>query len=102
MGAQRTSDPAVRSPFWLLRDVSTASLRLAIRRGVIAERGRLELTQQQLADKIGWTRRIVGQIETGERSVRGEELADLCRALEVDLSRLLIAADIEDRRALGL
>jgi transcriptional regulator with XRE-family HTH domain len=77
-------------------------LRHTLAAAVRTERSRAGLTQDQLAERLHWTRRIVSQIETGDRSITLEETPDLCRALGVTLDRLFVDADRADRAATGL
>ena len=67
-----------------------------------AERVRRNLTQEELADRIGWSRSKVADLENGRTALRADELAPICRALGVTLARLAEGADPEDLAALGL
>lgn len=80
----------------------TTGLRRAIAGGIRAERARLGLTQADLAARLAWSPATVAAVETSARAVAAEDLADVCRALEVTLAQLLQAADPADLRALGL
>jgi DNA-binding Xre family transcriptional regulator len=51
-----------------------------------------QMTQQQLADTAGLTRRAVALIEVSQRGIGLGEAAALCRALDVPLADM-IAAD---------
>jgi transcriptional regulator with XRE-family HTH domain len=75
---------------------------LALRQAIRAERARQGLTQEDLAQRLGWTRQVVWTVETGARTVAMHEMPDICRALDVTLSRLLVDADPADISALGL
>ena len=55
-----------------------------------------ELTQQELADRIGITPKYLVRIETGERTPSMDVLALLANALEVSLDLLL--SDSMDRK----
>jgi ribosome-binding protein aMBF1 (putative translation factor) len=77
-------------------------LALTLRQAIRAERARQGLTQEDLAKKLGWTRQVVWTVETGARTVAMHEMPDICRALGVTLSRLLVDAAAEDRDALGI
>lgn len=59
----------------------------AIARMVIERRGELELTQQQLADRIGTTASVISRIESGVHSTNVETLQRLFEALE---SRMIL------------
>lgn len=80
----------------------TSTLDHAIIRGIRAERTRLDLTQQQLADKLHWSRKTIVAIEGGDRKLLAHELADVCRALGITLRVLLVSADDADLEALGM
>lgn len=82
--------------------VMSDRLALTLRQAIRAERARQGLTQENLADRLGWTRQVVWTVETGARTVAMHEMPDICRALNVTLSRLLVDAAPEDREALGL
>jgi transcriptional regulator with XRE-family HTH domain len=73
----------------------------ALRKAIRAERVRRDLTQQDLADRLGKPRRTVSDIETGERTVTASELPDICEALGCTLAALLSEAP-EARRKLGI
>jgi transcriptional regulator with XRE-family HTH domain len=83
------------------QDVSDA-LALVIARAIRAERHRADLTQQELADRIGMHRGTLGAIESVTRRVNADELPAICGALGVTLSELLVKATPEDRSRLGL
>jgi transcriptional regulator with XRE-family HTH domain len=76
-----------------LGDVVAANVR--------AERARLRITQDDLGQRLGWSRGRVGHLETGRRDVRATDLPALCRALGCDLGVLMRGADERDIRALG-
>lgn len=80
----------------------SASLNAALVKAIKAERARMELTQSELAERLGWSRQTVNKIEAGERMVLVHELSDLCAALEVTFAQLMIKADPRDKRNLGL
>lgn len=73
-----------------------------VARNVRAERARLRWTQDQLADRLDWTRATLAAVETGRRALLVSDLPDLCRALDVPVARLLIGADSGDVAALRL
>jgi len=85
-------------------DHATVSDRLArvLARAVRAERARAGLSQDVLAERLGWSRQVVTSVETGTRRLNADELPELCAALGVTLARLLTDADPADRAALGL
>lgn len=57
--------------------------RVRIRRTV------LELTQAELAERIGVSTSFIGHIERGSRKLSVETLFDLCRALDVSADWLM-------------
>jgi len=69
---------------------------------VRGERSRRRLTQGELAERLGWGRQVVWQLESGVRLLKVAELPVLCRALDVPLSELARGADPEDLAAIGL
>jgi transcriptional regulator with XRE-family HTH domain len=74
----------------------------ALQRGIRAERSRKGMSQDELADRLGWSRSRLAAVESGTRPVRAHELPDLCGVLGVSLSVLLQMAPAEDLRRLGL
>lgn len=71
-------------------------------RNVRAERVRRDLTQDDLGDRLGWSRSKVADLESGRTALRADDLAPICKALGVTLARLAEGADAEDVRALGI
>ncbi len=47
------------------------------------------LTQEQLADKVGWERSMLSKIEAGERTCSVWEFMALCRALGEKPSKVM-------------
>lgn len=80
----------------------SSTLAAAIVRGIRAERARLEITQEELADRLQWSRQQIYKLEAGKRRPYADELPEICAALETTLQRLLIAARPDDLRRLGL
>lgn len=80
----------------------SSRLAVSLARGIRAERARHGWSQADLAGRLGWARQTVAKIEAGDRSVRAEELPELCAALEVPLGRLLQDADPDELARLGL
>jgi transcriptional regulator with XRE-family HTH domain len=78
------------------------SLALALSRAIRAERARAGLTQEALAERLGWSRQVLTAVETGSRRLYAHELPDVCYALGVTLADLLDRADEADREALGI
>lgn len=79
-----------------------ATLGDVIARNVRAERGRLDLDQQGLADALGWSRTTVSNLEAGTRALVVDEIVPLCRALRVTFAQLVDRADPEDLAVLAL
>lgn len=77
-----------------LREILTRNLR--------AERTRADLTQPELAERLGWTRDMVSKMERGRRVVGAHELPSLCRALGCTVADLLRDASPADRAAFGV
>lgn len=69
---------------------------------VRAARAKLRLRQDDLADDMGWTRNMVTNLESGGRRVTLADAVTLCDALKVDLRELLLGADAETLRKLGI
>lgn len=69
---------------------------------VRAARARLRITQEELADELGWTRTMVSGLESKSRRVTAGDLVALCKALEMSLGELLDGAPAEVFKALGL
>jgi DNA-binding XRE family transcriptional regulator len=66
------------------------------------ERARRRLTQDDLAQRVGWSRQVVWQLESNGRVLKVAELPALCRALDVSLLELARGADPDDLAAIGL
>jgi transcriptional regulator with XRE-family HTH domain len=73
-------------------------------RNMRAERVRRGWDQEELGKRIGdgWSRTMVGDLETGRRRLGVDDLAPICRALGLPLSVLAQGADPQDLDALGL
>jgi transcriptional regulator with XRE-family HTH domain len=69
---------------------------------VRAERSRRRLRQEDLAERLGWSRTKLADIESGRRRVLFGYLPELCRALDVSLEVLLLGADPQDVEALQI
>ena len=74
----------------------------AFPRNMKAERVRRGWDQAELGERIGWTRTMVGDLETGRRKLGVDDIAPICAALSLTLAELAIGVDAEERRALGL
>jgi transcriptional regulator with XRE-family HTH domain len=80
--------------------VTTLSDRIAA--NVRAERAFRRWSQQQLADRLGWSRTAVADLEGGRRRVGVDDLPLLCRAFGMTFAELASRAGPEDLDALGL
>lgn len=69
---------------------------------VRAARARLRITQEELADDMGWTRAMVTFLESGTRRVTIADAVSLCDALKLTFRELLQGADPQDIEKLGL
>jgi transcriptional regulator with XRE-family HTH domain len=69
---------------------------------VRAERSRRRWTQAELAQRLGWPRTRVHDVELGRSKLELDDLAGLCRAFGVPLSELARGGDDEDLVILGL
>jgi transcriptional regulator with XRE-family HTH domain len=47
------------------------------------------MTQEQLAEKLGWERSVISKIETGERTCSVWEFMAICRALGEKPSKMM-------------
>lgn len=56
---------------------------------IAQRRKELRITQEQLADKIGVSLQTVSCIELGKKAVRPENLANLCKHLDVTTDYIL-------------
>jgi transcriptional regulator with XRE-family HTH domain len=73
---------------------STVAANIRGRRAVLGWR------QEDLAERLGWTQRVVSRIEQGQRVLDLDELSRLCDVLGVGLPDLLAGAD--ERKATPL
>jgi len=71
------------------RESLRKSARLVFAENLRAERKRLGLSQEDLADLAGLHRTYVGSIERGERNVSIDNMEALAIALKVNLQALL-------------
>lgn len=69
---------------------------------VRATRARLQMQQQELADKLGWARPTVSALEAGTRRVTVADASLLCVALGIDLRELLRGVEGDVLRSFGL
>ena len=62
---------------------------------VRARRARLRMTQEELADEMGWTRSMVTSLESKARRVTVADAWALCQALNISLAELLDGAPVD-------
>lgn len=70
-------------------------------KGLRAERARAGLSQEALAQRLGWSRQKITKIENGTSRMFLDELPELLDALGITLGKLVQDASPEDRRAFG-
>lgn len=78
------------------------ALAYAAARAIVAERGRLGLSQEAFGERIGLSRATVKNLELGKRPITLAELPVICEALQVPLIELLRRGPEDDLRKLGL
>jgi transcriptional regulator with XRE-family HTH domain len=71
-------------------------------RNLRAERSRRRWRQADLAQALGWSPTKVADAEAGRRRLDIDQIIELCRVLNVPLSKLLDGADPENLQVLGL
>lgn len=76
--------------------------RYVLQRAFRAERARAGLTQDALAEILGWSRVTIADVEAGKRRINADELPQVCAALGVGLDTLFHRAPAEERAAMGL
>lgn len=69
---------------------------------VRGERARRRWTQEQLADRLGWPKTSIYDVERGRRRLTLDDLADLCAAFDLPLVELCRGAERTRLQALGL
>jgi transcriptional regulator with XRE-family HTH domain len=79
-----------------------ADLGAVVANNVRAERARRHWRQEDLADRLGWSRGSVGHLESGRRRPSVTDLPGLCSVFGISLLELLGGADPADLEALGL
>jgi transcriptional regulator with XRE-family HTH domain len=84
-----------------VRSDRSASVQRVLIRGLRAERARIGLSQEALADRLGWSRQKITKIENMTTRLYADELPELLDALGITLGKLVQDATADDRRALG-
>lgn len=74
----------------------------AVSASVRAERARLRLTRDELAERLGWSIGRIRELEHSQLKIDLEFLPPLCRVLGVPLSQLVKYAADDDLAALDL
>lgn len=82
--------------------VGRVQLSESIARAIRAERGRENLSQQELANLLGWSREKLSAVEGMRSKISIDELIAVCRALNVPLSVLAGELDYTDKETLGI
>jgi transcriptional regulator with XRE-family HTH domain len=91
----------MRGTGWPRKMRGVPSLGDVIAANVRGERARRRWSQADLAERLGWARSTVGDLESGRRKVAADDLPALCTALDVpfaDLIRGAEPADVEQLR----
>jgi transcriptional regulator with XRE-family HTH domain len=78
------------------------SLGVVIANNVRGERARRHMRQADMAAVLDWPLSSYGDLESGRRKVRADDIPQLCEALGVSLLDLLRGAEPEDIRRMGL
>jgi transcriptional regulator with XRE-family HTH domain len=68
---------------------------------VRAQRNKLGLTQEQIAERAGVHPTYVGMVERGERNCSLDISGEIAKALEVKLSQLIDEAEVLNRKHTG-
>ena len=69
---------------------------------VRGERARRRWTQAELAERLGWPRTAIHDVEIGRRRLSLDDLAALCRTFELPLIELCRGGDRYELAALGI
>lgn len=85
-----------------MRSVKPEELDALIAGNVRAQRNRLKLRQEDLADDMGLDRKAVVRIEAGQRRITLSDALALCGALKLDLRQLLAGIEPEALQTFGL
>lgn len=77
-------------------------LGVVVANNVRGERSRRKWRQEDLADRLGWSRGCIGHLESGRRRLAVADLPQLCKAFNITMLDLFNGADQADLKALGL
>jgi putative transcriptional regulator len=91
----RTDTPARSVP-------AMADLGAVVANNVRAERARRKWRQEDLADRLGWSRGSIGHLESGRRRPAIADLPQLCRVFDIPMADLFVGAEPTDLAVLGL
>ena len=69
---------------------------------VRAARARLNISQEELGDELGWDRVTISRIETGRRRIQLADAIALCEGLKIDMQQLLAGVPRATLRKIGL
>jgi transcriptional regulator with XRE-family HTH domain len=64
---------------------------------ILARRKALGLTQDDLAEKIGVTPPMISNLEQGKKAIRPDNLAKVCKALDVSTDFILYGSNSDSR-----
>ncbi len=56
----------------------------ALRKFIKLERQKAELSQGELAERLGWNQRTLSDIENGNKRITALELVHICQTLNID------------------
>jgi putative transcriptional regulator len=79
-----------------------ADLGAVVANNIRAERARRNWRQEDLAERLGWSRGSIGHLESGRRRPSVADLPQLCRVFDLPMADLLVGAEESDLAALGL
>lgn len=79
-----------------------ADLGAVVANNVRAERARRKWRQEDLADRLGWSRGSIGHLESGRRRPAVADLPQLCRVFDISLAELCSGAEASDLSVLGI
>lgn len=60
---------------------------------IMTKRHALRMTQEELAGKLGVSTQMISNLELGKKAIRPENLAKLCKTLEISADFVLLGAD---------
>lgn len=84
------------------RTPNPVDLGAVVANNVRAERARRKWRQEDLADRLGWSRGSIGHLESGRRRPAVADLPQLCRVFDIAMVDLFSGAEQADLDSLGL